>query len=311
MFTGTLMQLSDVKALQAGNVPQELNCRFWSRADGQITVQHFRPTETVSYEPHTHSEYTILACLAGGFSMKQLGETHAIEAGELMMSNFGVEHTSNYLKGAREDCQAVCLAVDRRIVDPLLEPALLPLPDGSKSPVFIGKCHSPVIERCAQEIVHELQNRQLGQGIVVEGLASRMLIETLRTWPREQVEHCPVDWTQRLPRSEFVRAYEFMRWCRKDDFRLEQLCDFVGSSEERFTRLFRNAINASPAQFFNRMLLERSRILLQNPDLSIKKIRAFLGFKTNSHFIAAFRREFGVTPGDYRRLSEQSLPLAV
>ena len=92
-----------------------------------------------------------------------------------------------------------------------------------------------------------------------------MLIETLRAWPRENIDLCQVDWTQRLPRIEFVRAYEFMRWCRKDDFRLEQLCDFLGSSEERFNRLFRATIQASPAQFFNRMLLERSRILLQNP----------------------------------------------
>ena len=53
-----------------------------------------------------------------------------------------------------------------------------------------------------------------------------------------------------------------MRWHRKDEFRLKNLCRFPGSSEERFTRLFRAATNASPAQFYNRMLLERGRTQL-------------------------------------------------
>ena len=209
MFTGSLMQLSDVKAMQAGNVPKELESRFWSRADGQITVQHFSPGEAVAYQPHTHSEYTVIVCLAGAVSKTQLGATYHIETGEMMVGNFGVEHASAYLQDARGDCQAVSLSVDRRILDPLLEPASLPLPQGQKSPVFVGKSHVPVIQRCAQEIAQELRNRKLGQGIVIEGLATRMLIETLRAWPRANIDLCQVDWTQRLPRHEFVRAYEF------------------------------------------------------------------------------------------------------
>ena len=81
----------------------------------------------------------------------------------------------------------------------------------------------------------------------------------------------------------------------------EQLCQFLGGSEERFTRLFRAATNVSPACFYARMLLERSRGLLQSQALSVKEIGDLLGFKTSSHFIVAFRREFGKTPREYRR----------
>jgi len=137
--------------------------------------------------------------------------------------------------------------------------------------------------------------------VVLEGLAMRILVETLRAWPRDGVYRCEVDSTPRLPRYEFVRAYDFMRWCRKDTFRMEQLCQFLGASEERFTRLFRAATNVSPARFYGRMLLERSRGLLQEPARSVKEIGDLLGFKTSSHFIVAFRREFGTTPLEYRR----------
>ena len=139
-----------------------MESRYWSRADGQITVQHFSPRETVAYQPHTHSEYTIIVCLAGAVSKTQLGETYHIEAGEMMIGNFGVEHASAYLQEGRKECQAVSLSVDRRILDPLLEPASLPLPKGPKSPVFVGKLYLPVIQHCAQEIAQELRNRQAG-----------------------------------------------------------------------------------------------------------------------------------------------------
>jgi AraC family transcriptional regulator len=86
---------------------------------------------------------------------------------------------------------------------------------------------------------------------------------------------------------------------------MEQLCEFLGTSEERFTRLFRAATNVSPARFYGRMLLERGRGLLQEPAWSVKEIGNRLGFKTSSHFIVAFRREFGTTPQEHRRLFSQ------
>jgi AraC-like DNA-binding protein len=276
---------------------------FWSRPDRQLCIQRFCPSEPVSYSPHTHSEYNIVICLAGAVSKTQMGSTHVIEAGEAMMGNFGVEHASGYVTD-KNGCEVVCLTVDRRILGELLHAAGLPLPVGAKSLVFLGKLHSRVLHACAADMATELQHRELGHEIVLEGLAMRMLIETLRAWPHAHVESCEVDLTPRLPRHEFVRAYEFMRWCRKDEFRLKKLCRFLGSSEERFTRLFRAATNASPAHFYNCLLLERGRELLGDRRLSVKEISYQLGFKTSSHFVSAFGRQFGSTPMEYRNRHE-------
>lgn len=300
MFTGPLVPHSVLHALRRGETTPEMECRFWTRPDNQVTLQYFHPSVDVEYQPHSHSEYTIVVCLAGAVTKSQLGRTVTIGPGEMMLGNFGVEHASGYARDGR-GCEALCLSLDRRLVDRLLEAARLPLPTDDKSPVFLGRLASPVIHTCALEMVQELQRCELGQAIVLESLALRMLVETLRAWPRTQVEHCAVDWTPRLPRAEFVRAYEFMRWCRKEDFRMEHLCEYLSSSEERFTRLFRAATSLAPAQFYNEMLLDRGRTLLEEPELSIKQVGNALGFKTSSHFIAAFRREFGTTPLEYRR----------
>jgi len=301
MFADAVLRLSDVNSAPLGVEPTaEPKNNYWARLDSQLCIQHFRGTESVSYQPHTHSEYNIAICLAGAVSKTQMGATHVIEPGEVMVGNFGVEHASAYLSDGK-GCEAVCLTLDRRIFSSLLEEADLPMPLGRSSPVFLGKLGSHIIASCARDIVQELRRCESGQAIVVEGLAMRILVETLRAWPRADIELCEVDWTPRLPRHDFVRAYEFMRWCRKDVFRMEKLCQFLGASEERFTRLFRAATNISPARFFTRMVMERSRDMLQEQALSVKEIGDLLGFKTSSHFIVAFRREYGTTPLDYRR----------
>lgn len=297
--TESLITHLDPKGLARETDGREPECRFWSRPDGRVCLQHFRPGEDVSYHPHTHSEYVIVLCLAGAVAKTQLGQTCVVGPGEAMMGNFGVEHASAYLND-RHPCEAVCVTVDQRMVAPLLRDLRLPLVSGRTMPVFLGKLNSPVIHHCAVDIARELRGRALGHKIVLEGLALRVLVETLRAWPRGGVEKGEVDTTPRLPRQEFVRAYEFMRWCKKDAFRLQHLCRFLGRSEERFTRLFLAATQSTPAHFYNQLLMERARELLCADDVSIKEIGFELGFKTSSHFIVAFRRQFGMSAQAYR-----------
>ena len=273
--------------------------RFWTRGDGQVCVQHVKALRSAVYRPHSHSEYGIVICLEGEVSKAQLGSTTIIGPGEVVMSNSGIDHASGDLAGAR-GYEAVCITVERRALGHLLGGFRLPLFSEETGPIFTGKFASRVLHDSALDIVRELNRRDLGHEIVIEGLATRILVETLRAWPRTHVERGRLDFAPRLPRKDFVRAYEFMRWCKKDSFRLQHLCHFLGSSEERFTRLFLTAAHATPAHFYNELLMERSRDLLADPAVAVKAISFELGFKTSSHFIVSFRRHFGMTPQDYR-----------
>ncbi len=298
----SLMETSQLPKVATGPARElKPSCVFWTNPTGQMCVQNFRPGENVYYAPHTYSEYTIVVCLEGEMFKAQPGATSYIGRGETMFGNPGVEHSSGYLARDGKPCETICLTLEPRLVASLTEEFKLPLVNENNCAAFLGKVQNRIVHECAQSIADELRTAQPGHQIVIETLATRLLVETLRSWPRANVTTIPTDRLPRLPRRDFVRAYEFMRWCRKENFRLQQLCQFLGSSQERFTRLFLASTRHTPASFYNRMLLARARDLLLNDGLSIKEIGFELGFKTSSHFIAAFRREFATSPQEYRQ----------
>ena len=221
----SLISCFDAKQVAGGRQgAADSECTFWTRCDGQMCAQYFRPSGDVTYEPHTHSEYTLVVCLAGAVSKTQFGGNCVVGRGGAVMGNFGVEHASAYLRDG-EPCEAVSLTVNRKALDQLLAEFQLPLPHENARPVFLGSLENPILSRSAEELARELQARDRGHKVVIQGLGMRMLVEALRAWPRSQVDRCEVDARPRLPRRDFVRAYEFMRWCRKDAFRLKHLCE--------------------------------------------------------------------------------------
>lgn len=278
-------------------------CTFWTGRDEQLCVQHFRPESDVFYPWHSHSEYTVVVCLAGEVTVRQLGQEQTIGPGEVLIGNLGVPHSSSYQARHGRPCETVGISLDRRLMAALTADFKLPGWEGSVCPAFFGKIQGAVLRDCAREIADEVRSARRGHKLLIEAQAMRLLVETLRLWSPAAIEPVKADLIPRLPRREFIRAYEFMRWCRKESFRLQLLCRFLGSSEERFTRLFLASTDQSPANFYNRLLLERAVDLLTQPSLSIKEIGFELGFRTSSHFIAAFRRVFGVSPQKYREQS--------
>ena len=301
MFADSLLTSVDLK--NSGGRPSEkkLGCTFWTGRDGQMSVQSFSPEADIHYQPHTHSEYTLVICLEGEITKNQLGHTDVVGRGGAMFGNSGVERSSGYLSRDGKRCEAVSLSLDRRLLTCLTREFNLPSADGDTCPVFTGKLDNSILHGCAQSIAEELRDGKPGHKLVIETLATRLLVEAMRSWPRANIDKIKTDTSPRLPRKDFVRAYEFMRWCRKENFRLQHLCQFLGSSEERFTRLFLASTHQTPASFYNRLLLERARDLLRDSKLSIKEIGFELGFKTSSHFIATFRREFAASPQEYRQ----------
>ncbi len=83
--------------------------------------------------------------------------------------------------------------------------------------------------------------------------------------------------------------------------RLEALADEAGLGPMPFIRAFRASTGRTPGQFLAAARMARAKELLLDVDLSVFDVAVRVGYKTHSHFSAAFRGAVGATPTAYRR----------
>ena len=79
----------------------------------------------------------------------------------------------------------------------------------------------------------------------------------------------------------------------------------IGISERQLDRLFRQHFDTTPKRYWLEMRLDYCRWLTLNTDRPITDVAFVGGFSDSAHFITQFKKTFGVTPGEMRKISQQ------
>jgi AraC family transcriptional regulator len=103
-----------------------------------------------------------------------------------------------------------------------------------------------------------------------------------------------------IPLPRMRRLLEYIETHLDGDLRLEQLAAEVGVSPFHFARLFRASTGVTPHQYVLEQRVERAKMLLKVPHLSVAEVAAGTGFSSATNFVRSFRLRTGVTPGEWR-----------
>jgi transcriptional regulator GlxA family with amidase domain len=101
--------------------------------------------------------------------------------------------------------------------------------------------------------------------------------------------------------SVVVRATQLLRADLTRHWTVAELARAVGVSRAVLARRFAAAMGEPPQRWLTRSRLERAAALLGAADDGLAAIAAAVGYDSEFAFSRAFRREFGVAPGAYRR----------
>ncbi len=82
-------------------------------------------------------------------------------------------------------------------------------------------------------------------------------------------------------------------------FGVEWLADEVGISTRHLRRRLEALTGEPPADLIRRLRLERASQLLNAHAGTVAEVAYIVGFKSHSHFSAAFREAFGVSPSEH------------
>ena len=67
-----------------------------------------------------------------------------------------------------------------------------------------------------------------------------------------------------------------------------------------FRKVFREQTGMAPAACHQHLRIEKAKRLLEQPGMSVRQVSESLGFRTQNHFSALFKRKTGAAPSAYR-----------
>jgi AraC family transcriptional regulator len=103
-----------------------------------------------------------------------------------------------------------------------------------------------------------------------------------------------------LSRERLKRVYEHIEAHLNDRLTLTDLAGVACLSPYHFSRSFKQAVGVGPQRYVMRRRVERAKRLMHRSNQPLALIAQEAGFTDQSHLTAIFRREIGVTPGQFR-----------
>ena len=96
------------------------------------------------------------------------------------------------------------------------------------------------------------------------------------------------------------KAADTLRHNFSQNLSLEQLADHVGMSPSHLSRTFTKEVGMSVSQYVAALRCEEAASMLRSGDTPISEISAYVGYLDNNYFVKVFKKQYGVTPSDYR-----------
>lgn len=101
-------------------------------------------------------------------------------------------------------------------------------------------------------------------------------------------------------RSPFHAVLSYIASHLSADIRIEELCRVACMSKSSFYRAFTEEYGITPVQFILEERLKYAKLLLDNPEVSVKEAAYASGFNDPNYFSRMFRKMQGISPSEYR-----------
>jgi transcriptional regulator GlxA family with amidase domain len=100
--------------------------------------------------------------------------------------------------------------------------------------------------------------------------------------------------------ARVARTVEVMHERCESHLSIAALAASVNLSPARLRELFNTHIGVSPMRYLHDLRMQKAEAMLRTTFLSIKQIALSSGAEHVSSFVHAFKKEHGMTPGEFR-----------
>lgn len=240
---------------------------------------------------HTH-QCSELFYVTGGKGQFQIEEEiYQVETNDLVLINPNVSHTEISFNSNPLEYIVVGM-----------EGLELSIKTNEDIPYRIIDCSSfrDTILFYLQTMLHEIEAKSHGYETICQDLLEVLMI-TLNRQTKFSTDFVPVrKKSTRL--SNMVRRYIDGHYT--ENITLDTLANLCHVSRYYLVHTFTDEYGISPINYMTTCRLREAKQMLKNDDYSLSFISRILGFSSPSYFSQAFKKHEGISPNEYRKLSQ-------
>lgn len=241
---------------------------------------------------HTHSCSELFYVTGGQGKFFLDGETYPVAENDLVIVNPHVEHTE--ISDSEVPLEYIILGVE----------GLELSSDEQDTSYCIINFHAlkDTIRFYLQTMLHEIEEKTLGYETICQDLMDILIILLMR-----QTDYSVTLAPVRKKSSQLcssVRRYIDNHF--KENITLDMLSSFSHVSKYYLVHAFSKEYGCSPMNYLTECRLEESKKMLKNDDYSLSLISRLIGFSSPSYFSQTFKKNIGMTPNEYRKVSRNA-----
>ena len=277
--------------ISAFNILQKM-----SRDD--IEVYHYCDAATFNVPPHRHDFYELYCLLSDTYIYHVENNQYELHPGSLILVRPGETHWPE-LFGQPRDIERIVLWLNPEFINSLsiflprtlgalstnLQEEHLIVPESSTYQVMLNLLYSLLYEKNRADADSQYLCHLILSQLLIH--ISRVLNQ--RSRPQEKPE---------IRYQEIMRVHEYINaHYREDSMSVNGLAQMFFMDKNTMTRQFRRIVGMTPGDYIRRKRLESAHQMLRQ-GYSAQHAGYSSGFVDYSAFYRAFRRQYGLSPGE-------------
>lgn len=285
------------QGLDPGNLYQELEM------DSRFVNTH-RDVSLVNSQVnlHSHSFYELLLC-RGCQGVEYLigAERYRLQKGDVVIVPPGISHRPLLPELMTEPYVRDVLWISQEFMQQLRR-GVPELPDvaGFSTVLHTDEQTRVILEALFERGVREAEAELQDGELALIGNTVTLLVQLRRAWEVRAARPLPAEKPELLDR---VMAY--LEENMGEKITLAEVAHRFFVSESTITQLFRRKMGVSFYHCLTQRRLIAAKTLIGN-SVPMETVSQQVGFSDYSTFYKAFRKEFGISPRQYRQLQEQN-----
>lgn len=251
--------------------------------------------------PHEHDHHEILFCVDGAGAQLFEYQEYSLNAGDMFFFPAGTRHCSIFLPNKSFECYVVgfqneifslASAGDKEVLNIVEKMRLL------HGKVALSGAAQPLIEFVLKKLLSEHQRKQNAYLAGIKMVCTELFVAIARDprFEEEGEEICLPPSDERMVRE----IIDYMESYYMGPVSVDTVLEFCPLSRTRLHSVFKEITGFTLIQYLTSIRVKRAKELLTSTDMPIGNISRSTGFCSPAYFGQVFKKEAGVSPGEYR-----------